>query len=454
MRGDDGDSVLSSDDDGVDEHPDWLATQEILAESRNETRRFLWFALVPVALLLITGLVLFLGGSDDAETNTDAAGPAIQSEVTDDAADTGESDGADGATETDAESTTDADGGDADESAADETAQEDPADGATTVTVLPAPPTDAPFVDATLSNNLFVLSGRVPDEETKQALEAKAELAYSPFFSSELEVDDSIDPVEWLVAAPEIVGLLPMITDGTIRMQDDAIALAGRSPNPEYAANFEGALSLITGLPVSSSAIEITDLAPPRFVATVSEGKVVLEGEIPSEAIGQTFVQGAAAIYGQENVTSTMTVDDGTYTSFWMYTMPGIFQLFQPFPAYEIQVIDGVTSGAMQGGVLFDLNSSEISDQAAQVLGVGVALLVRDRSLDMTVVGHTDSQGPRDLNQQLSLQRAQSVVDFLIANGVSEDRLTADGKGPDEPIASNDDEEGRALNRRVEFLFD
>jgi OOP family OmpA-OmpF porin len=46
------------------------------------------------------------------------------------------------------------------------------------------------------------------------------------------------------------------------------------------------------------------------------------------------------------------------------------------------------------------------------------------------------------------------VIDFLLANGVSEDRLTAEGRGPDEPIASNETEEGRALNRRVEFLFD
>jgi outer membrane protein OmpA-like peptidoglycan-associated protein len=326
--------------------------------------------------------------------------------------------------------------------------------GGTTPSVIPAPPTDAPYVDATLTDNVFVLSGRVPDAETKLALETRAEIAYAPFFTSELEVDESIDPAAWLEAAPQVVGLLPMITDGTIRLQDDAIAVAGRSPNPEYAANFEGALSLITGLPFTGSSIEITGLVPPRFVATVTDGTVLLEGEVPSEAIGQTFVQGAAAVYGPENVSSTMTVDDGTYTSFWMYTMPGIFQLFQPFTAYEIQVENGITSGAMQGGVLFDVNSADITEQAAQVLGVGVALLVRDQSLDMTVIGHTDSQGPRELNQELSVRRAQSVVQFLVANGVPEGRLTADGKGPDEPIASNDDEVGRALNRRVEFLFD
>ena len=245
-----------------------------------------------------------------------------------------------------------------------------------------------------------------------------------------------------------------MITDGTIRLQDDTITLAGRSPNPEYAALFEQTVGGITGLPVSAQAIEITNLTPPRFVATVENGQVALEGEIPSEQLLTTFIQGAAAVYGEDNVTSTMTVDDGTYTSFWNYTMPGIFGLLAPFPSYRIQVEDGATSGTMQGGVLFELNSAEIGPEAAEILGIGVAILARDRSLEMTVIGHTDSQGPDDLNQRLSLVRAQSVVDFLVAAGLDPARLTAEGRGPDEPIASNDTAEGRAQNRRVEFAFD
>ena len=464
MPGDDGNNVFPDDHESPEKEPAWLATQDIIDESRSETKRFLWFALIPIALLVVTALVLFYASGDDDGTTTDVAGPSLQSESADGDADA-DADADDANADADPDDSADADaeddgatdteaGTEADDAAAGEDNNEAEAGGGTTPSAIPAPPTDAPYVDATLTDNVFVLSGRVPDEQTKLALETRAEIAYAPFFTSELEVDESIDPAAWLEAAPQVVGLLPMITDGTIRLQDDAIAVAGRSPNPEYAANFEGALSLITGLPFTGSSIEITGLVPPRFVATVTDGTVLLEGEVPSEAIGQTFVQGAAAVYGPENVSSTMTVDNGTYTSFWMYTMPGIFQLFQPFTAYEIQVENGITSGAMQGGVLFDVNSADITEEAGQVLGVGVALLVRDQSLDMTVIGHTDSQGPRDLNQELSLERAQSVVQFLVANGVTEGRLTADGKGPDEPIASNDDEVGRALNRRVEFLFD
>lgn len=446
MSANDGDKILSRTGGAADEE-DWQATQELLAEAKGESRRVFWFALLPLALLVLTaGAIYYANRDDSSATESDAAGPSLQSESTD--VSTDEAEPADGTeTETAAEDVDEA-GDNADEADSEQPPTTE------TVTLLPEPPTDSPYVDATLSNNVFILSGRVPNEDIKQTLEGKAELAYAPFFTSELEVDDSIDEAEWLAAAPEVVGLLPMITDGTIRLQDNAITVAGRSPNPEYAANFQGALGLLTGLPVTDGGIEITGLVPPRFVASVTDGQVVLEGEIPSEAIGQTFIQGAAAVYGPDNVSSTMTIDEGTYTSFWMYTMPGIFQLFQPFPAYEIQVVDGITSGAMQGGVLFDLNSAEISPEAGQVLGIGVALLTRDRSLDMTVVGHTDSQGPQDLNQKLSLERAQSVVGFLQSNGVGEDRLKAEGKGSEEPLASNETEEGRALNRRVEFLFD
>ncbi len=434
-------TMLRAEDD--EDLPDWLATQEILAEARKETKRFMWFATVPILLLIGTGIALFAATRDnDDATSADDASPALQSEV--DEGDAAAGDGSDteaGSDGSDVTQPEDADGA---------TIEDTPAVAAG----LPEPPASAPYVDATLTNNIFVLSGVVPDEQTKLALEGKAELAYSPFFSSELEVDESVGTADWLVAAPEVVGLLPMITDGTIRIQDDSVTLAGRSPNPEYAALFEGAVGQITGLPVSSEGIQITNLVPPRFVATVNAGEVTLEGEIPSAAIAETFVQGAAAVYGPDNVTSTMTVDEGTYISFWMYTMPGIFQLFQPFPSYEIQVMDGVTSGRMQGGVLFALNSSEISPEAAQVLGVGVALLTRDRSLDMTVIGHTDSQGPDDLNQRLSVARAESVVAFLVDKGVDPGRLTSDGRGEKEPLASNDTAEGRALNRRVEFLFD
>jgi len=67
------------------------------------------------------------------------------------------------------------------------------------------------------------------------------------------------------------------------------------------------------------------------------------------------------------------------------------------------------------------------------------------------ISGHTDSVGSDDTNLQLSRRRAEAVSDYLKRAGVGAERMTAVGYGKTRPIASNDSEEGRARNRRIEF---
>uniref|UniRef100_UPI00405622E4 OmpA family protein n=1 Tax=Alistipes sp. TaxID=1872444 RepID=UPI00405622E4 len=66
--------------------------------------------------------------------------------------------------------------------------------------------------------------------------------------------------------------------------------------------------------------------------------------------------------------------------------------------------------------------------------------------------GHTDSTGNAASNQTLSEQRSQAIVAKLVELGIAQDRLTAVGKGQNSPIADNSTDEGRAKNRRVEFV--
>jgi outer membrane protein OmpA-like peptidoglycan-associated protein len=67
------------------------------------------------------------------------------------------------------------------------------------------------------------------------------------------------------------------------------------------------------------------------------------------------------------------------------------------------------------------------------------------------VAGHTDSRGPRSRNITLSLQRAEAVRAYLVMKGVPAERIVARGYGPDQPVASNAELAGRAMNRRVEL---
>ena len=80
-------------------------------------------------------------------------------------------------------------------------------------------------------------------------------------------------------------------------------------------------------------------------------------------------------------------------------------------------------------------------------------LLKQDPNLNLYVVGHTDNVGKIDYNMQLSSARAEAVVKALITKyGVSRSRLDPHGVGPLAPVASNETEDGRALNRRVELV--
>jgi outer membrane protein assembly factor BamA len=69
----------------------------------------------------------------------------------------------------------------------------------------------------------------------------------------------------------------------------------------------------------------------------------------------------------------------------------------------------------------------------------------------ITIEGHTDNVDSHEWNMRLSINRARAVRDYLINKGVEKDRLRYMGYGPDRPIATNDTEEGREKNRRVEF---
>ena len=101
----------------------------------------------------------------------------------------------------------------------------------------------------------------------------------------------------------------------------------------------------------------------------------------------------------------------------------------------------------------FKLNSTILEEQAIPVLE-DIKNYVESNDYDVTIVGYTDSSGIRSYNEKLSLKRAESVTSKLIELGLSPTRIVEIlGKGDANPIASNDTEEGRITNRRVEFML-
>ena len=107
----------------------------------------------------------------------------------------------------------------------------------------------------------------------------------------------------------------------------------------------------------------------------------------------------------------------------------------------------------LSGEVLFQSGQSTLLPAAILKLNdVATALTTGNPDSTMTVEGHTDSQGQRQFNMELSQKRADAVREHLVSKGVAADRIKAVGVGPDKPIASNSNAEGRANNRRVEIV--
>ncbi|MGE8296395.1 MAG: OmpA family protein [Pseudomonas sp.] len=105
----------------------------------------------------------------------------------------------------------------------------------------------------------------------------------------------------------------------------------------------------------------------------------------------------------------------------------------------------------MPGNITFASNSADIAAGFYPTLNSLVLVFKEFNKNGVNIVGHTDSTGSQELNQSLSQRRAQSVANYLTANGVPGQRISAYGAGPSQPIASNATEAGRAQNRRVEI---
>ncbi|MBP1852549.1 OmpA family protein [Rhizobium halophytocola] len=103
-------------------------------------------------------------------------------------------------------------------------------------------------------------------------------------------------------------------------------------------------------------------------------------------------------------------------------------------------------------GIRFANDSAELDRSSDETLQQMTALLQQQPDLKVYIVGHTDNTGVIDHNMSLSQQRADAVVDVLEKAGISAARLAAKGIGPYAPVASNDTDDGRARNRRVELV--
>jgi len=152
----------------------------------------------------------------------------------------------------------------------------------------------------------------------------------------------------------------------------------------------------------------------------------------PAFEVFRIQTKGLASIQNDEDVANWVKADDGR-----MLSLSALKQM--------------PTVGAL---ILFDYNSDVIkADSKVLLRDLGMSLQDTLREAVLVLAGHTDSQGSEAYNQELSRRRARAVKQFFWSEfQVTQERLLVVGFGEQEPIASNESPEGRAQNRRVEFI--
>lgn len=234
----------------------------------------------------------------------------------------------------------------------------------------------------------------------------------------------------------------------------------------------------------------------PSTVQAQTPPPVVVSGTVPDEATRASILARVRELYGAERVVDQLTVGAVVAPPQWSQYVgkllsPGLKQVHHGQLAVQGQVVqlqgevdnegqrqqlasdmaqalnptysvrNGLQVSAQEQSVVdralanrtveFEPGSAVLRPAGQQILNEMATVLLQLRGRRVALIGHTDALGPRPGNVSLSLARAQAARAHLVSRGVSPDSLSASGMGPDQPLATNATEEGRARNRRIEF---
>lgn len=128
-------------------------------------------------------------------------------------------------------------------------------------------------------------------------------------------------------------------------------------------------------------------------------------------------------------------------------------ELEEDLPDADVERVGEGIQITFDSAILFDFDASALRPVARQNLASLAESLRKYPDTDVTIIGHTDARGSEEYNQALSERRARAAAGFLLEQGIAPERVHTFGMGETEPIATNDTEEGRQQNRRVEVAI-
>jgi len=369
----------------------------------------------------------------------------------------------------------------------------------TDVAVTPAPPAESrsPELTVVLEDGSVTFTGLVPDATISDDLVAAAEEQFvGGDVSSTIEAGDDVADAKWLARFRDTLPVLDELRTGAITASDREIVVSGEVVSSAARDRVDAILERAIGDTLSiRDELEIAVLPAPTFYAEGTGDVVTLEGVLPNQAAIDAIVEAAKRTHPAMEIVDQMTTGDRS-GPIWLDTVPGLLDVVTRLESWSIDIADGrvsiaglganeeqlgaigVLAGEVVGGELevvtdigldtaalgeslnvllrgvetFGPDGVELSSEARTQLDVAIAIMQANPSTVIEVQGYTDDEGDAAYNLQLSQQRAQAVVDYLVAGGVDTGRLSALGYGEDRPVASNDTEIGRTQNRRIEFV--
>ena len=319
-----------------------------------------------------------------------------------------------------------------------------------------------------------------------------------------LQIADGAPRMDWIGAAKFALGQAAGLSGGSARISDHSYSITGAAATSETFEEIQTALerTLPASLVLAASLVSAPLASPFRFAVVVGPEVVTIGGVVPSLEVRDMIAAEATARFAPRAVAVEARLASGAPAQFREAALAGIHamsrleagrvemvdlsvtlagvvfyagaveliedQLRGALPAgftvtssLTVRPADSLVSGAScqellvaelgETGIQFSEGSAAIAPESEGKLDRLVAILGRCPQARVEIGGYTDSGGTTARNQALSGIRAELVVAYLVGAGVSPARLSAVGYGEANPVASNETEEGRARNRRIEF---
>jgi OOP family OmpA-OmpF porin len=293
------------------------------------------------------------------------------------------------------------------------------------------------------------------------------------------------------------------LSGGKISLSNNAYSIAGRaSSGAVYRAALAATRQLPAGATVNKVAITSDEISPYVFNAAKADGLIKLTGYYPDEQTHRELLAAVSRRFFNSKLDDQLALGKGAPKDFGGAASAMLLQLSRldsgtgAMSDMDVSVkgdalyakaaadIPAELKGAVprdynasatidvaapsspltpatcqplfadilaQGKILFDTGQASIQSDSAAILDNLSATAMRCPDAVIEISGHTDSVGNDDTNLQLSQRRAEAVSEYLKKAGVGAEQMTAVGYGKTRPVASNDTEEGRARNRRIEF---